>query len=155
CNVDIFADSAKFSARRAESKITVTQESGKSFLYSVTAHKIDSYSAELNKTSFNFNDSGYIYIKNFSGEEIVVEVYADSPYLKFEGVRYRVRERAQIPFSVKVGRLSLALSGDPFNKQTAIHGNITISTEGRHTALGEIIPEKILSFVIAKPIQER
>ncbi|MDR0957898.1 MAG: DUF5717 family protein, partial [Clostridiales bacterium] len=39
CNVDIFADSAKFSARRAESKITVTQESGKSFLYSVTAHK--------------------------------------------------------------------------------------------------------------------
>lgn len=76
---------------------------------------------------YNFDDNGKVFIENYSGQNLVFEIKSNESFIRFDGEKYFVNEKAAIPFRIKLADFTknvvLPLQNKPF-----VEGKINIKT---------------------------
>ncbi len=101
-------------------------ESEKKITVKIRTVKIPKIKVRLDKQFYNFDDSGRILIDNFSGTNLIFEIRSNDSFVKFEGEKYFVNERAAIPFKVKLA--AFTKNRLDFRRKPFISGEIGIKT---------------------------
>lgn len=83
-------------------------------------------SITLSKETFLPNDKGYLSITNNTGKDILIDVSATEPFLRFEGARYFIGGFAKIPFDIKI--TSLQSAQFMFKRRPSVTAAILISS---------------------------
>jgi hypothetical protein len=111
---------------------------GISFVVEVLRDKL--FSVYLDKRTFEPNDSGNLVIENNSGKDIVIEIFEQDDFIKFEGKKYIVGKSAVIPLYVKVSK-------GFFKKRAVFSSSIKINAYLDYKVITEEIPIFIGSII--------
>jgi hypothetical protein len=120
-------------ARRSCAVVALTQDP--EARVAIEAVKLPLFKATLSKETYSPDQEGRIIIENFSGVDILAEVIPEASYLRFDAMRYPIRERAEIPFRVKV----TALQSFTVRRQLSIPTSVTVRVMVR----GEVTSVKL------------
>ena len=74
----------------------------------ITAVRSQALVATANREAYGYMDEGALLLVNNTGADLMVEIAPMDAYIKFEGKRYFIGEKAEIPFSVRLAGLKAA-----------------------------------------------
>jgi hypothetical protein len=69
----------------------------------ITVKKLSILSVKTSKERYNNEESGYLTVENYAGQDIVVEILAKEDFVSFASEKYLVSASAEIPFRIKRG----------------------------------------------------
>ncbi len=113
----------------------------------INVQKKQPLKARLSKESFVNDDKGLVVIDNHTNTELLVELWTDDNYIKFEGKRYFVKGHAEIPFEIKLSPFQMAQMS--FLKQPKINTKIYIKT-----IVGKNIVKKSFDVVVGNIVMK-
>jgi hypothetical protein len=129
--VPFAVDPLKLPGKRAVASISI----GGAGLVWIEAVRLPMFKARASKETYAPGQTGHIIIDNYSGAEFLAEVAPDESFLRFDARRYAVKEKAEIPFAVRLTAMqSLAV-----RRRLEIPASVTV----RAMARGEAAVAKI------------
>jgi hypothetical protein len=123
---DYVIDPALFSERRARADVIIRPTGGAELVHRIYVFLEPALSVRLNKDSFGFSDGGHVIIENNTGGDLVVELTPRHDFIRFQGRRYLISARAEIPFEVRL--TSQRLFSLPERGALAIKSQILVKT---------------------------
>ena len=71
----------------------------------ITAVRPRALAAAANREAYGYEDEGVLALTNNTGADLMVEIAPMDAFIRFEGKRYFIGEKAEIPFSVRLAGL--------------------------------------------------
>ncbi|MCL2703198.1 MAG: DUF5717 family protein [Defluviitaleaceae bacterium] len=98
-------------SRRVMADVAVKTAGGQ-LVHRLFVRTLPVMSVSLNKNAYVMSDTGKVMLENNTGGDLVVEIMPKHDFMKFEGKRYLIGARADIPFEIKLTPQKLALLAD-------------------------------------------
>jgi len=120
-DIDFYVN-AKYVDQKIVSDSIVIDDYGENFIVEVI--KNDMLNIYLSKKNYDWNEMGKLIIENNCEKDIVVELFENDDFIRFEGQKYFVGKNAVIPFMIKMSAFKTASTF--FKKQPIVQSSILV-----------------------------
>lgn len=113
--IDYVINPTLLGGSRAYADISV-KSAGQTLTHRLFVKTLPVLGVNLNKNAFLPSDNGKVVVENNTGADMVVEVMPKHDFIRFEGKRYLIGGRADVPFEVRLApnRLPAMVGDDVF-----------------------------------------
>ncbi len=123
-SVNYFIDPSKIRDYNTTSKILLKTDTEQYFYINTVFKQL--FKVSVSKETFKFEDEGFLVVESHFGRDLLLDVSASEPYVKFEGKKYYVPSVAKIPFHVRVTKFQAASAF--YKKQPSVTVFISVKT---------------------------
>ena len=105
--VEVFfiAIASALTKRRQSARVAVLSEGGQVDEVCITAVRLPAVIVSASKETFGYEDKGSLRIQNNTDGDLMLEIMPNDSFLKFEGKKYLIGAKAEIPFTIQFGGL--------------------------------------------------